>query len=234
MSVNKKLLACTTLIAALAPLAGCSLTEVKPVQDGYCLNAGDAALAPASVNAVHCTNLPRTALNRHELPATRPVDKDAPLVLAPNVDLNRYMGRWYVIANIPYLLEKGKVGAYVEYHLKDGKIADLYFAHDKDFSTPITEKQGHGYVVDGTHAAEWRVTFLWPFYVTYPILYVSPDYQTALVGYPDRSLGWVFSRQPEMSNAKLRQLLKRFAAQGYDVSQFRRVLQTQAQLEGRD
>lgn len=77
------------------------------------------------------------------------------------------------------------------------------------------------------------MTFLWPFYVTYPILYVSPDYQTALAGYPDRSLGWVFSRKPVMGNAELRRLLKRFAAQGYDVSQFRRVPQTPAQLRGR-
>ncbi len=35
------------------------------------------------------------------------------------VDLPRYMGRWYVIANIPYSAEAGKVGAYTEYRLRE-------------------------------------------------------------------------------------------------------------------
>ena len=38
-----------------------------------------------------------------------------PLTLAPDVDLSRYAGRWYVITNIPYFAERGNVGAYVEY-----------------------------------------------------------------------------------------------------------------------
>ena len=33
-----------------------------------------------------------------------------PLMLAPQVDLDRYAGRWYIIANIPYFAERGNVG----------------------------------------------------------------------------------------------------------------------------
>lgn len=222
-----------SLILAVALLAtGCASSSLKPAPDAYCLNTRGAAVAPDSVLAVHCTNLPDSVLSRSALPAPAKLPEDAPLKLAPKVDLDRYMGRWFVIANIPYVLEKGNVGAYVEYHVKDGKIQDLYFAHPKTFDAPLSKSEGHGYVVDGSNNAKWRVTFLWPFYVTYPILYVSPDYQVALVGYPDRSLGWVFSRKPNMSNSELKALLKRFAAQGYDVSQFRRVPQTPAQLAG--
>jgi Bacterial lipocalin len=224
-------LAAAVFTAALL-VGGCAGSATKPVADAYCLNATGAALAPASVRPVHCTNLPAGAARAAPLPAPARVTDDAPLKLAPEVDLPRYMGRWYVIANIPYLLERGKVGAYVEYRNPGGRIQDLYFAHDRDFSTPVIETRGHGYVVKGTHNARWRVTFLWPLYVSYPILYVSPHYQVALVGYPDRSLGWVFARKPVMGNAELRRLLARFAAQGYDVSKFRRVPQTQAQLDG--
>ena len=220
------------LLPAALLASGCASNSARPAPDAYCLNTRGAALAPGSMLAVNCTNLPDSALSRSALPPPAKVADNAPLKLAPVVDLDRYAGRWYVIANIPYVLEKGNVGAYVEYHFKDGKVQDLYFAHPKTFSTPLSKSEGHGYVVDGTHNARWRVTFLWPFYVTYPILYVSSDYQVALVGYPDRSLGWVFSRKPHMSNTELKVLLKRFAAQGYDVSQFRRVPQTPAQLQG--
>ena len=32
-----------------------------------------------------------------------------PLRTVPHVDLDRYLGDWHVIANIPYYLEQGKV-----------------------------------------------------------------------------------------------------------------------------
>jgi apolipoprotein D and lipocalin family protein len=150
----------------------------------------------------------------------------SPLQLAENVDLDRYFGRWYIIANIPYFAERGNVGAYVEYYRRpDGDIADVYYAHDASFYAPLTRREGRAYVVPGHNNALWRVTFLWPVFVSYPILYVSPDYETALIGYPDRSLGWVFSRKPIMDDATYRALLGRFVAQGYDITQFRRVPQ---------
>ncbi len=34
-----------------------------------------------------------------------------PLTLAPQVDLDRYAGRWYIIANIPYFAENAKSAA---------------------------------------------------------------------------------------------------------------------------
>jgi apolipoprotein D and lipocalin family protein len=37
-----------------------------------------------------------------------------PLPLASNVDMSRYAGRWYVIANIPYFAENGNVGSYFD------------------------------------------------------------------------------------------------------------------------
>ena len=38
-------------------------------------------------------------------------DDAPPTQLAANVDLDRYMGKWYIIANIPYFAEKGKVAS---------------------------------------------------------------------------------------------------------------------------
>ena len=148
------------------------------------------------------------------------------LVLAKQVDLERYFGRWYIIANIPYFAERGNVGAYVEYARRpDGQISDVYVAHEDGFTSPPSRTEGRGYVVEGTGNALWRVTFFWPIYVSYPIIYVDAEYRVALVGYPDRSLGWVFAREPEMDDGLYRQLLQRFAAQGYDITQFVRVPQ---------
>jgi apolipoprotein D and lipocalin family protein len=154
-----------------------------------------------------------------------------PLPTAKSVDLNRYMGSWYIIGEIPYFGERGDVGNMAKYTLlPDGHIQDEYFGHPKTFDAPVTHGSFDDYVVDGTGNALWRVKLFWPIYVSYLILDVDPDYKVALVGYPDRSLGWIFSRSPDMDDATYQAALSKFAAAGYDVSQFRRVAQRADQI----
>ncbi|WP_029921737.1 lipocalin family protein [Nevskia soli] len=155
----------------------------------------------------------------------------APLALAPAVDLPRFMGRWYVIANIPYFAEAGYVGSYVEYAQRpDGDIDDLYFGRKGSFENPLEKKELKDSVVAGSNNAEWRASPVWPVSFSYLILYVDPAYQYALVGYPERKWGWVFARSPEIDDATYHRLLAEFDRQGYDTSRFLRVPQQIDQL----
>jgi apolipoprotein D and lipocalin family protein len=153
-----------------------------------------------------------------------------PRTLAQNVDLQRYQGRWYIIANIPYFLENGKVGSYFDVSIADGKVVDVYNAHDTNFDAKLDQFTLHGYVVPDTGNARWRESPFWPLYFSYLVLDVSPDYQTALVGYPGAGYGWILSRQPDMDDAAYKALLDKMAGEGYDPSLFRRVPQTPAQI----
>ena len=155
-----------------------------------------------------------------------------PMTLAPHVDLDRYYGRWYIIANIPYYFEKGYVGGYVEdFKRPDGNIEEDYYAREGNFSASIEKHYpAHGYPMPGSNNAHWRMTNLWPIYLSELVLYVAPDYSYSLVGYPDRSLGWIFSRSPTMDDATYQSIMTRFAAEGYDVSQFKKVPQTSDQM----
>ena len=157
-----------------------------------------------------------------------------PLVTAEYVDLDRFMGRWYVIANIPYWGERGYVGSYVEYvRREDGDIDDFYYGRKKSFDHPVKKTHLKDWVVNKKTNAEWRASPFWPLSFPYLILYVDPDYQMALIGYPDRSLGWIFSRSPAIPDATLQALYEKLQAQGYDVQMFRRVAQAPGDL-GRD
>ena len=154
-----------------------------------------------------------------------------PLALAPSVDLPRFMGRWYVIANIPYFAERGYVGSYVDYSLRaDGDIDDIFSGHKNSFDKPLERKTLKDSVVAGSNNARWKSSPFWPLSFDFLILYVDPQYRYALIGYPDRKWGWVFARQPEIAQADYQALLARLAAQGYDTAQFQRVPQSVEQL----
>lgn len=154
----------------------------------------------------------------------------APLQTVP-VDLPRYMGRWYVIANIPYFAERGFVGSRVHWALRaDGRIDDGFAGRKGSFDAPETT---HGFVdtvQPGSGGGAWRVRLFWPVYVSQLTLYVDPDYRYTILGYPGKSLGWILAREPQIDAATYRSLLARLDAMGYDTARFRKVAQTPGQI----
>jgi apolipoprotein D and lipocalin family protein len=148
-----------------------------------------------------------------------------------SVDLPRYMGRWYVIANIPYFAEHGFVASRAEWTLRaDGRIDDAFIGRKGGFDAPEKQYRFVDAVVPGSGGGRWRVRVFWPIHVTQLTLYVDPDYRVTILGYPGKSLGWIFSRDPEMDDATYHALLARLDAMGYDSTRFRRVPQFPAQL----
>lgn len=157
--------------------------------------------------------------------------KSPALASTAQVDLERYMGRWWVIANIPYFAENGKVATADIYGLlPDGKI-DNVFAYRKRFGEPEKQMKAIARVYPNTNNNHWQVRF-WGGLIRAELLIldVSPDYQWALIGNPDRSLAWVFAREPMMDDAKLAELQEKFRAYGYDPASIKRVPQSPEQL----
>ena len=141
------------------------------------------------------------------------------------VDLQRYKGRWYIIANIPYFAENGKVMTRDQYVLRaDGKI-DNDYVFRRGFDEADNSWHGVATVVPGTDNAQWTVKFWGVLNADYLVLEVAPDYSWALVGHPQRKYGYVFSRQPRMDDALYQQLLGKLGGYGYTTSRLQKVPQ---------
>ena len=157
--------------------------------------------------------------------ASDPDTRKPVLHSSAKIDLQRYKGTWYIIANIPYFAENGKVMTRDEYALRaDGKI-DNDYVFRRSFDG--TDKSWHGVatVVPGTNNAQWVVKFWGVLNADYLVLEVAPDYSWALVGHPHRKYGYVFSRQPQMNDALYQQLLGKLAGYGYTASRLQKVPQ---------
>ncbi len=150
----------------------------------------------------------------------------APLRTVPRVDLNRYLGNWYVIANIPYVLENGKVASYDTYSMRpDGRMNNVFTFRKGSFDAPEKSWHGVAWVVNRESNAEWRVRFHWPLYSTYLVLELDPDYRWAVVATPGHKLLWVLARTRHLDDATYAEILKRIAAQGYDPNRVAKVPQ---------
>ena len=148
-----------------------------------------------------------------------------PLAAAPSVDLPRFMGTWYVIANVPYFFENGKVATRDEYRLRpDGRI-DNDFVFKKRFGEEDRRWRGVSSVVPGSGGARWKVQFIWPFSTELVVVHVDDDYQGAALTTPDRKLAWIFGREATMDPARYAALLGKLAAQGVDEAAIQKVPQ---------
>ena len=144
------------------------------------------------------------------------------------VELERFMGDWYVIGfipiSIPFFSEEGAHNGVESYRLtNEGVIETTYTFRDGDFDGPEKRFTPKGWVYDEETNAEWRMQFVWPFKAAYLIVYLDEDYQKTIIGVPDRKHVWIMSRVPDLSDADYREMLDQAASIGYEVEKVRRV-----------
>ena len=148
-----------------------------------------------------------------------------------DVDLNRYIGRWYEIALIPVWFQKECAGGTTaEYTLvKEGVVSVVNRCCTKDGK--VKEAKGRAWVVDTKTPAKLKVSFFslfgfWLFAGHYWIIDLDPEYQYAVIGHPSRNLGWILSRTPKLPEEVLQGIVERLEANGYNFSQFKMTNQT--------
>lgn len=150
-------------------------------------------------------------------PDLKPVD---------HVDIDRFMGDWYVIANIPTFLEKGAHNAVETYERNsDGTIATTFVFRDGGFDGERKEYNPKGFVRDDGSNAIWGMRFIWPIKADYRIVYLTPDYSQTIIGRNKRDFVWVMARTPTIPEADYDAIVNRIAEMGYDVSKLQKVPQ---------
>lgn len=152
-----------------------------------------------------------------------------PLQTVDYVDIDRYLGEWFIIANIPYFAERGHVAGRAVYSRRDdGDLNDVYL-YQESFTDKEESMRGKAWIVDEQSNAQWKVRFFWPFTVDYYIIALDPQYRYVAVAHPSREYGWIMAREPTMPEADYQSYLQRFAEQGYDMSRFLKVPQLSEQ-----
>ena len=150
----------------------------------------------------------------------------SPIRTANAVDLERFMGDWYVIANIPTFLEKDAYNAMESYRLaQDGTVATTFSFRKGSFDGELKTYHPTGYVLDKESNAVWGMQFIWPIKADYRILYVDSAYSRTIIGRIDRDYVWLMARTPQLPDADYRHFIEFIAAEGYDVSKVQLVPQ---------
>jgi len=142
------------------------------------------------------------------------------------VDLERFMGDWYVIANIPTFLEKGAHNAVESYALNDdGTIATTFTFRADGFDGELKRFSPKGFVRDDQTNARWGMRFIWPIKADYRIVHLDEDYTQTVIARQKRDYVWIMARSPRIPDEDFRELVDFVGSLGYDVGKIERVPQ---------
>jgi apolipoprotein D and lipocalin family protein len=146
--------------------------------------------------------------------------------VAPNVDLPRFMGDWYVIAHIPSYPEREAYNAIESYTLRDDGRVQTHFRYRRgSFDAPVRTMDPVGTVRPGTGNAVWGMQFIWPIQAEYVIAHLSPDYDMTIIARSKRDYAWIMARTPSIPEDEYADALQRLKAMGYRMEGLRKVPQ---------
>ena len=143
------------------------------------------------------------------------------------VDLQRFMGPWYVIGVIPTAIEKDVYNAIESYELApDGTVKTTFTFNKGAFDGERKVFNPKGFVIPGTNNAIWGMQFIWPIKAEYVISHLDADYTETIIARSARDYVWIMARTPTLDDARYAALVKRVADMGYDTGKLVKVPQT--------
>ena len=135
------------------------------------------------------------------------------------LNIEKYLGKWYEISRFDHRFERGLVGVTAFYSFReDGKLKVVNSGYKKALNGEKSEAIGKAKIPDPKTPSKLKVSFFWFFYVDYYVLELDKNYQWAVIGSSSDNYLWILSRTPKIEKGLYNELLNKIANRGYDVN----------------
>ena len=148
--------------------------------------------------------------------------KNEPLQIVDQVDLDRFMGKWYVIGSVQTVTDRKPFNSTITYDRIKRGIGITYEFNSGDFDGKPRTVKVSALVDNPGINSDWEVRYLtWPFESDYKVIYLNQDYSVTVVGQPSRKYVWIMSRQKNIEDALYSDIILELQDLGYDVGKIR-------------
>jgi apolipoprotein D and lipocalin family protein len=134
-------------------------------------------------------------------------------------EIDRFTGRWYELARYPHRFEKNLSNVTATYTLNDDGSVDVVNRGYNVVSLEWKTAKGKAYFKKDPSLGLLKVTFFWPFYGEYKIIRLDKmDYSYAVITSSTFNYLWILSREPQLDQEVLSELLDDVVKLGFDRS----------------
>ena len=142
------------------------------------------------------------------------------------VNIERFMGDWYVIASVPSYIENDAVNPIESYTFNPDGYIDTQFSFYTNNEKKVMKKyNAKGFIRNKETNAEWGMQFFWPIKFSYLIVDLSIDYSFTVISVPSKKYIWIMSRTMALDDEVYIQIIEKLKNNGYDISKIVRTNQ---------
>ena len=128
-------------------------------------------------------------------------------------DKSRYLGTWHEIARLDHSFERDLVDVKAEYSLRDDGAVRVINSGTDSTTGERKVAEGHAKFVGDDGTAHLKVSFFGPFYGSYIVFELDPDYRYAFVAGYNTNYLWLLARETNVSE----DIRKRFTDRAGDL-----------------
>ena len=132
-------------------------------------------------------------------------------------DKSRYLGTWHEIARLDHSFERGLIDVKAEYSLRDDGAVRVINSGTDSETGERKVANGHAKFVGDEGTAHLKVSFFGPFYGSYVVFELDPDYRYAFVAGYNTNYLWLLARETDISDEIRKEFIDRARALGFGV-----------------
>lgn len=142
------------------------------------------------------------------------------------LQLDKFLGKWYEIARFPHSFEKDLVGVTATYTMRDdGKIKVLNQGYKSTLDGKLSTAVGKAKIPDSKEPGKLKVSFFWFFYADYFVMELDENYEWAVIGSSSPDYLWILSRSSQIDENTYQDLINKIKDRGYNLDKLIRVEQ---------
>jgi len=134
-------------------------------------------------------------------------------------DKSRYLGRWHEIARLDHSFERDLVDVTAEYSLRDDGNVRVVNSGTDSGTGERKVAEGHAKFVGDDTTAHLKVSFFGPFYGSYVVFELDPNYQYAFVAGYNTDYLWLLAREPDISEEVRNKFIARARGLGFPTDE---------------
>jgi apolipoprotein D and lipocalin family protein len=144
-----------------------------------------------------------------------------PLPSAGTIDLDRFLGEWYVIASVPTILDHQPYNGVEVYERADRGIQVTYTFNSSSPTGDLKTVNARAMIDNPGINTHWTFYYTWPIAEDYRVLYLEPDYSVAVFGKTDRTKARILARERQIDRALYSDIILHLQDLGYNVGKIR-------------
>jgi len=144
-----------------------------------------------------------------------------PITTVEKLEIERFMGDWYVLADIATPFDKDAYAPTEHYVLKPDGLVETTYRYQKGNATGDFKSRTMTARPNPELPSIWGMRLIWPFEADYRIAHIHPDYETTIVARNKRDFVWLMARTPTIDQSAFDGLLEKVQSLGYAISDLR-------------